>query len=298
MAKKGRPSEAERDYIRQNAKRMTAKEMAAALDRSEDFVDGVLGEDKSNSLAQDILGDFRRRNDYENLKKQFNKEELDYFEHEYVKWVTQFRYDIQPTEDTQIFMALSYKILINRTLREQKEVEEGIDMLRQEIDAARDRTDYKTKDDKKEAIAKLNDRLGDLRFALTKLSARLDGYMKTFQQQMSALKGNRDQRIKTIENSKHTFLDLLKSVVDEQFRENEGREMELVRISGERELQRLAKLHKYADGSVDQPILSAETLEMLEKDDDTEPEGRENVADRRTKGKVRGKTKDNGEGNG
>ena len=76
------------------------------------------------------------------------------------------------------------------------------------------------------------------------------------------LKGTREQRIKAIEDSKLTFASLVKKIAsDPSFRKQIGIDMEKMRISMEKEKERLAGYHTYLDGSVDQPFLTPETVQ-------------------------------------
>lgn len=77
---------------------------------------------------------------------------------------------------------------------------------------------------------------------------------------MKELKGTRDQRISKVENSKESFIGLIKDLQKEEIKMKEARYMELMRLASEKEFKRLSEPHKYVDGQIDQPILSAETV--------------------------------------
>ena len=75
------------------------------------------------------------------------------------------------------------------------------------------------------------------------------------------LKGTREQRIKAIEDSKQTFASLVKQIAtDKSFRTKIGVDMEKMRLAMEKEKERLSEYHEYLDGTVDQPLLTPETL--------------------------------------
>ncbi len=82
---------------------------------------------------------------------------------------------------------------------------------------------------------------------------------------MKALKGTRDQRITKLEGSKVSFVGLLKTLQEEEARNQEGLTAVLMDEATNKEFKRLAKPHKYMDGNEDQPILSADTIDFLEQ---------------------------------
>jgi hypothetical protein len=63
-----------------------------------------------------------------------------------------------------------------------------------------------------------------------------------------------------IENSKMSFLGWLKALQEEEVRQQEGEDMELMRAAVVVETERLSKSHKYVDDSVDQPLLTPENV--------------------------------------
>ena len=77
---------------------------------------------------------------------------------------------------------------------------------------------------------------------------------------LRALKASREQRISRIENSQKSFMELIKNIYDEEFKEREGRLSSLAKLASQKELERLSQTHQYMDGQVDQPILSNETV--------------------------------------
>jgi hypothetical protein len=88
-----------------------------------------------------------------------------------------------------------------------------------------------------------------------KLQERYDNIMKS-------LKATRDQRVKDIASSRVNFLGLVKMLQQKEMQLREGRAAELMRIAGEKEHKRLGRLHEFEDGSVDRPILSADTVDQ------------------------------------
>jgi hypothetical protein len=88
-----------------------------------------------------------------------------------------------------------------------------------------------------------------------KLQERLDKLMES-------LKATRDQRVKQIESSKVSFVEVIKVLNRRDVQEREGRQNELLRMASEVEYERLGRPHRYEDNQEDSPILSADTVNL------------------------------------
>ena len=78
------------------------------------------------------------------------------------------------------------------------------------------------------------------------------------------LKATRKQRVELLKNIKKDFVSLIKSLMDEKIRENEGRELNMMQLASKKEYERLTELHKYSDGILDIPILNSDSVEGVE----------------------------------
>ena len=78
------------------------------------------------------------------------------------------------------------------------------------------------------------------------------------------LKATREQRIKRIEDGKSSWIGLIRMLEDEEIREKEGREMEIMAMAVDKNRKLISEYHNYADDTVDSPLLTPETV--LEKD--------------------------------
>ncbi len=85
-----------------------------------------------------------------------------------------------------------------------------------------------------------------------------------YDQLMKSLKATRDQRVKDAESGKETFLGLIKMLQQRDIQEKEGRQMGLMQLAAAKEYNNLGQLHKYEDGNIDRPILSADTVDLEE----------------------------------
>jgi hypothetical protein len=85
---------------------------------------------------------------------------------------------------------------------------------------------------------------------------------------MKQLKTTRDQRIKQIEgDNKNGFLSVIKELERRDQQEREGRQIELVKLAGKKEYVRLGRPQTFADGNADNPILSADTVDLGREDE-------------------------------
>jgi hypothetical protein len=93
------------------------------------------------------------------------------------------------------------------------------------------------------------------------------------------LKGTRDQRLKNVEERNKTLVDVIKNLEERDYREKEGRYINLMKEATKKERLRLSKVHDYGasinkPGIVDRPILNSETVTLDDpvKDSDEEPQ--------------------------
>ena len=77
---------------------------------------------------------------------------------------------------------------------------------------------------------------------------------------MKDLKGTREQRKRNADDAKTNFTSWLRQLADKDVRRKEGFDMEVHRVASEKALERLSDYHEYEDGTVDQPILNADTM--------------------------------------
>jgi len=271
--KRGRPSSVDLEFIRENANKMTAEQMAVKLERSKEWVEEMIAGDGEASQAQEILMEFRQRIEYRSLQAKFTKDEIVLFEHKYVKMIQQFKKDVLYTEEAQIFMVITYELLIDKNLKKMKEIDEQIFRMGDELNEIYSNGEPEEEKEKQRRLAKiarLNETISNLRGVQARLDKTINEFAGNILKQWELIKGARKQRIDVIENSKKNLIDLLKSFENGKFRDDEGREMELVRIAAEREKKRLGQPHKFMDGIYDLPILSSDTLPSEQGEEDDE----------------------------
>ena len=78
---------------------------------------------------------------------------------------------------------------------------------------------------------------------------------------LKEMKATREQRVKRLEDSKHNFTSWLTHLAtNPEITREYGMMMEKMRLSMEKEKERLSVFHKYTDESVDQPFLTPDTV--------------------------------------
>lgn len=272
--KRGPVTKAELKFIGQNHLNLSTAEIALHLGRTEDTIrqvmmeklrlspDDYITENRVEQLA--LQKELQNSPEWELLKQEFTPKEREYFKHRYGKLMAQFsKEEITATEETQLFLLIKYEILKHRNLADAKDCSEDIARLSRMIHKAYDdNPDATSMDDKTRAfLLNLENQLQAARAARQSKSTEYSKLTDNHSKLMKELKATRDQRITRIENSKQTFLDIIRNLQEESVRAREGRQMELVRLATEKERLRLSQQHEYVDKSIDQPFLTPETVE-------------------------------------
>lgn len=269
--KRGRFSQKEVDFVRENAGKMAPEDIADRLDRTVETVKEFIRQNVDPprptlrpELAA-IRGELRSSEAWRNLKGEFVPDELKYFEEAYVKLMGQFKDDVLPSEETQILQAIKFEMLMSRNLKERKRAREDIERLeRTQADflAPFGGSPSAMTDSDRDFSLNLETQLNAARQAE---QSRTNEYVKLQERHealMKSLKAVRDQRVKQIEGAKVNFLGVIKMLMEKDVKEREGREMELMRLAGERSMVDLGRPHRYEDGNEDSPILSADTVDL------------------------------------
>ena len=249
---------------------MTIEEIADRWNRSpvgiRKFLDdeGYVDEDLPvmDDDAHAISLALRKKPYYRNLQAQFDKYELELFEHLWVKMMMeQFRHDLLPAEELQVKQLLTLEILVNRSLEERQRQVKEISQLQKQIDK-----EYAISPDNRDSV-KIDSLEARLAFARGSVSNHTTEHTKLLdkvEKIQKDLKATRDQRVRRIEDSKTTFSGLIRALDDEQYRNRMGHEAELMNIAKDKQLDALGEWHEYGTDTdyaeIDIPILNAETV--------------------------------------
>jgi hypothetical protein len=259
----GRLSKADWDYIEANCENLSPEKIAENLGRTVESVEKYLKKlgksfNKHEAFAVQAEYDIKSRPYWKELKAQFSEDELELFLYHWKQIIAQFRKDVLATEELQIVDTIKLEVLMNRALREQQESMERVRALEAEIDLEKAR-DSDQQD--KEMIFNLERQIASLRAAKESLSREFKDLQTKKAAMYKDLKATREQRIEKLESNKQTLSSLVNKILrNPEFYEQEGKALEKMRLAMEKEKERLSDYHTYADGTVDQPFLTPETV--------------------------------------
>lgn len=219
--------------------------------------------DDDHSIIARLVG----RKDWASIQRQFNIEELEIFKETWVRMYRQFGADVLPTEELQMISVIQLGLLKYRNLEERQESLKRIAELQVEaLELRKELEEAKALGDKdliSMAVANIaqNAEMTAVQRAATK--SRTDEYEKFVEKERQTfkdLKATRDARIDNVKESKTTFIDWLKQLHEREKFEEESKELALRKEALKKEKERLSDYHKYMDDSIDQPLLTPETV--------------------------------------
>ncbi len=217
----------------------------------------------------------KRSTAWKQIRDEFNDLELDYFLEKYSELMTQLSSDseILPTENTQVINIIKIEILQSRTLKSKRELIRAIERQerRLELMGEVDLLD----DARRIEIQELERSVAAARAAEQGKTKEWNDLNTQHIKMNEELKGSRAQRVKDIASGKISFTGLVKELMSKDKQEKEARSIELFKLSMQKEERRLGRGHRYIDNTVDLPILTAENLDILEKEN-KEQEDKEN----------------------
>jgi hypothetical protein len=214
--------------------------------------------------------DIKGRPYWKELKTQFSEEELDLFLYHWKQIVAQFRKDVMATEELQIIDTIKLEILMNRALREQQQTMLTILDLEKDVQREKNKS---SEDQDKEYIFSIERNIASLRAAKESLSREYKDLQGKKSGMFKDLKATREQRIAKLENNKSTMAGLIEKILrDPDFFEEQGKNIEKMRISMNNELKRLGDYHKYDDGGLDRPFLTPQTVMLTEENGEAKSE--------------------------
>ena len=275
--KSGAISNDERRFIIENASKLTTEDIAEQIGKSVKIVEREIQNHVKLPTAENntIRWHLRKMPEWKSIKQQFNNDELNLIEEKYVKYVEQMENNLTATEESQVLNMIKLEILMDRNLISNRQSLESLVIYEQTSQAIIDSVggDYSLLDE---------DQLKQIQDCQNQITSIRDGQGFRNKQHMemqtqlnsihSKLKTSRDQRVGQILDAKKSFGAYLKELMDIKNQEKESRWIELNNMAVEKEEKRLSRAHKYADGSYDNPMLTADILEQLDKEEEDETE--------------------------
>ena len=262
--KRGQLSLEEEKFIRDNFSSLSLEEIAQKLNRSIQPVKKYAQQQKLYAIDEVKENEVLRqklhcKTFWSEIERQFDEEsgELEYFENTWIGLIKQFREDVLPAEELQIKQFITIDILINRSMKERKRHITETEKLQKLVDK-----EYEKSEDQRD-IPKLTNLETQLSFARNSIASYTNEYTKLLNEQQKIskdLKATREQRIKRIEDGKSSWVGLIRMLEDEDIREREGKEMEILNMASNKAREKLYELHVYSDNKADRPILNSESV--------------------------------------
>ena len=262
--KRGQLSLDEEQYIRDNFNTLKVNEIANHLNRTSAPIKRYIEESKLEYMDdpegfETLKNKLHCKSFWREITRQFDAEsgELEYFENTWINLVKQFREDVLPAEELQIKQFITIDILINRSMKERKRHISETTKLQDQVD-----TEYSLPEDQRD-IPRLTSLETQLSFARNSISSYTNEYTKLLNEQQKIskdLKATREQRIKRIEDGKSSWVGLIRMLEDEEVREKQGRQMEILSMASDKSRKELGEYHTYQDDTVDRPFLTPDDV--------------------------------------
>ena len=264
--KRGQLSLDEEKFIRDSVETLSIEQIADHLNRHSAPVKRYINENRLLVSQDDKDNDellrykLYSKTFWNEIQRQFDSDsgELKYFEDTWIGLIKQFREDVLPAEELQIKQFITIDILINRSMKERKRHISETEKLQKLVDK-----EYEKSETERD-IPKLANLETQLSFARNSIANYTNEYTKLLNEQQKIskdLKATREQRIKRIEDGKSSWTGLIRMLEDEQIREKEGREMEILSLATKKVMDKLSDYHSFQDSTLDKPFLTPDTVE-------------------------------------
>mgnify|MGYP001316319646 CR=1 FL=1 len=268
--KKGRISKEEERFIKGNIN-LGYEQIAGELDREPESVLSFIRKkvakgdlatphwmDSAATHEEQAQFDLTFRPYWKELKQQFTEDELKLFQYHWARIISQFKDDVIPTEELQVVDLIKLELLMNRSLKYNKDNIEQIHLFEGEIQRARADDGG---GDRSDEIFNLERQVASLRASQESLNKDYRELQTKKNSMLKEMKATREQRVKRLEDSRQSFTAWLAYLVSNpEIAKGYGIEMEKMRLAMNKEKDRLSAYHEYQDGLVDQPFLTSETV--------------------------------------
>lgn len=187
----------------------------------------------------------------------FTKEEVAYFENSWYALYKQASEDIVFSENYHIKEWLTLEIKKHRLLRAEKESLEKIAALKKDIEREMQAGIISVE------LPKLQEELNLREATINGNNKLVESYSKEIRSYTDKLKVDREKR-RDVQATNDTWWGYSKKLEDETHRLSESFHAELGRVAAEKAKDKLMQLNQYIDGDLDYPLLSAETMDMID----------------------------------
>lgn len=261
--KRGPWSAKEKEFIKEFAPVLSAKDIANKLKRNSDAVEKYMRENGLLKTAHkttvfEIENDITRSPHWPTIQKQFTKEEQETFIYNWNNTIKQFKDDVLHTEELQIIDSIKIEIMMNRLLIQEKDVLDSIQNMQVLIDVEKK---LEPEDRDKTLILDYERQISFLRASQESIGKEYRELLQKKSLLFKEMKATREARIKYLESNKDSLTGWVRQILsDRELRRELGIEMEKMRLAMEVEYEKLSEWHIYGDGVGDQPLLTPENV--------------------------------------
>lgn len=273
--KDGRLTEPEIKYLRDNYDKKDHFDLAKDLKRNpktiEKILKKIIAEDNIKGAFKGMISahDLKAQPFWDQMKRQFNKEELREFEANWNGIIgEQFKEDILYTEKLQLKALLETNILLGRNMANRlKSIEDQnrLEELRDELY----KLDPKSRDQAwQEKVFSIESQLSSIRDSAKANTDEQTKLQMTAVRLNDELKGSRKARVEKATDASMGWTDLLRKIEEEEFRNRATRQSRLLDMASEKIKEEFGQLHQFMDQTLDRPILNSETVLLDEEAED------------------------------
>lgn len=271
MKRGGTLSLSNKRYIKKNFDKQTVSELAKETGKPAALIENYIKieldslpilDEENRSPSQEISQEqnLRSRPVWMQLCDQYTTRELNIFEEKYHSYMKQFQYDVQPTEEQQIFHMIGLEIEIDRNKASRKR---NLDLKERRLkDIAKAERDEES--DKKD-ILDWQRNISELDSATSNSMRELKDLLDRHDKLAEQLKGTRDQRLRDATSNKVSWIDIIKRLNSPEAREYEAKRIAAINQAIKKERDRLSSLHTFADGKIDSPLLNTDVVKKYEE---------------------------------
>lgn len=258
--KRGRFSKDEIKLIEQLHSTHSPREIAGKLNRDPESVESFLKKKLRKGASPEEIASFDLdgRPYWIEVQQQFTDDELKLFRYHWARIISQFRDDVIPTEELQVVDLIKLELLMNRSLKQNKDNIEQISSLDGLIQQERARDPDQQNVD---MVFNMERQAASLKASQESLNKDYRELQTKKNSMLKEMKATREQRVKRLEDSKQSLVGWIAYLMSNpDITKRYGIEMEKMRLAMTKERERLGDFHKYSDGTIDQPFLNSETI--------------------------------------
>ncbi len=265
----------ERQFILEHQDDMSTEEIGKHLNRKPLLVEKFIQSHTTLPTADNkgARSHLRRSTFYKHLQQEFTPDELEYIQEQYVKYVQQLKEDIAATEEVQLLSLIKVEVLQQRNLKGKQKISDNATRYQQmRDDMMKDvNGDFSKLDkDAKNTIMELSN---SMQACMNAEGAKTNEYIELQKQHNELTKklmASRDQRVNEIASIKTTWSGYIKQLQDRDKQLEESTRLGITKKATEKEFKRLAKPHEYADKTIDNPVFTAEVVDLADKEEEDE----------------------------